>query len=142
MSDQDSAPGAELRGFERSLVQAEQTLDRFLEVADVDTVFGEPIRHGDTTIIPAAEVLTGMGFGSGFGRGSDSSDKPKREGGGGGGGGGGSVLARPVAVVVASPDGVRVEPVIDVTKVALAALTAGGFMLATWLGMARPKRPK
>ncbi len=138
MSDQDSTSGAELRGFERSVAQAEQILDRFLEVAAVDTVFGEPIRHGETTIVPAAEVLTGMGFGFGFGRGSEGGDKPKHEGGGGGGGGGGSVLARPVAVVVASPQGVRVEPVIDVTKVALAALTAGGFMLATWLGM-RPK---
>ncbi len=140
MSDQDKAPRAEIRGFERSLDQVEHTLDRFLEVADVDTVFGEPVRQGETTIVPAAEVITGFGFG--FGRGSDSSEAPRHEGGGGGGGGGGSVLARPVAVVVASPQGVRVEPVIDFTKVALAAITAGGFMLATWLGMARPKKPR
>ncbi len=140
MDDQENR-GAELRGFERSLDQAEHTLDRFLDVAGVDKVFGEPIRQGDTTIVPAAEVLTGMGFGFGFGRGSDGGEQPQHEG-GGGGGGGGSVLARPVAVVVASPQGVRVEPVVDVTKVALAALTAGGFMLATWLGMARPMKLK
>ncbi len=142
MSDNDSARGGELRGFERGVDHAERTLDRFLATADVDKVFGEPIRQGETTIVPAAEMITGMGFGFGFGRGSDSSDEPTHEGGGGGGGGGGSVLARPVAVVVASPEGVRVEPVVDVTKVALAALTAGGFMLATWLGMARPKKPR
>ena len=134
--------GGETRDLERSLEQVEHTLDRFLQVADVDQVFGEPIRQGDTTIILAAEVITGMGFGFGFGRGSDSSSEPEHEGGGGGGGGGGSVLTRPVAVIVASPQGVRVEPVIDFTKVALAALTAGGFMLATWLGMARPKVPR
>jgi uncharacterized spore protein YtfJ len=58
-------------------------------------------------------------------------------GGGGGGGGGGRVFSRPVAVVVASPEGVRVEPVLDVTKIALAALTAGGFMLATLARMSR-----
>ncbi len=141
MSDQESVAGSEIRDFERGLDQAEHTLDRFLDVAGVDKVFGEPIRQGDTTIVPAAEVLTGMGFGFGFGRGSDGGENPKHEG-GGGGGGGGSVLARPVAVVVASPQGVRVEPVVDVTKVALAALTAGGFMVATWFGMVRPKRPR
>ncbi len=141
MSDQNHEPG-EIRGFVRSLKHSERTFDRALEVADVDTVFGEPIRQGETTIIPAAEVITGFGFGFGFGRGSDSGDEPRHEGGGGGGGGGGSVMARPVAAIVASPDGVRVEPVIDVTKVALAAITAGGFMLATWLGMARPKKPR
>ncbi len=136
---------------DRSLPQVERTLDRFLAIADVDKVFGEPIRQGETTIIPAAEVMPGMGFGMGFGIGSGSAaalpaakkpaaaarDTRKHDGGGGGGGGGGSALGRPVAVVVVTPRGVRVEPVIDFTKVALAAITAGGFMLATWLGMAR-----
>ena len=140
MSDVESAVGSELRDFERGVDQAEHTFDRFLDVADARKVFGEPVRQGETTVIPAAEVITGMGFGFGFGRGSESGREPRQEG--GGGGGGGSVLARPVAVVVASADGVRVEPVIDLTKVALAAITAGGFMLATWLGMTRPKKPK
>ncbi len=139
MSDRERAPRGEVRGYERSLEQAEHTLDRFLDVAGVDKVFGEPIRHGEATIVPAAEVLSAMGFGFGFGRGSEAS---RHEGGGGGGGGGGSITARPVAVVVASPEGVRVEPVVDVTKIALAALTAGGFMLATWFGLARPKKPQ
>ncbi len=122
----------------RSLAHVEQTLDRFLAVPDVGKAFGEPIRQGDVTIVPAAEVMTAMGFGIGFGGGTEAG----REGGGGGGGGGGSALARPVAAVVASPEGVRVEPIVDVTKIALAAITAGGFMLATWLGMARPKKPR
>jgi hypothetical protein len=45
-----------------------------------------------------------------------------------------------VAVIVASPSGVQVQPVIDVTKVALAALTAAGFMVGMMLRMLRPPR--
>ena len=126
---------------DRSLAQIEHSIDSFLAVADVGKVFAEPIRDRETTIIPAAEVMTGMGFGHGFGRGTDAEGEEIHRGGGGGGGGGGSAFARPVAVIVASPEGVRVEPVIDFTKIALAAVTAGGFMLATWLGMSRPKKP-
>lgn len=52
---------------------------------------------------------------------------------GGGGGGGGGASGRPVAVISVSEEGVRVEPVVDVTKIALAFFTAFGsmfFMLA------------
>jgi hypothetical protein len=36
-----------------------------------------------------------------------------------------------VAAIIAGPDGVRVEPIVDVTKLGLAALTAlGGMFLA------------
>ena len=45
------------------------------------------------------------------------------------------MLSRPVAVVVASPEGVRVEPVIDLTKLALAGLTAVGFMVGMMFRM-------
>jgi hypothetical protein len=40
-----------------------------------------------------------------------------------------------VAVVVASPEGVRVEPVVDITKIALAGLTALGFMVGMMFRM-------
>jgi uncharacterized spore protein YtfJ len=63
----------------------------------------------------------------------------QNSGGGGGGGGGGRVLSRPVAIIIASPDNVRVEPVVDVTKISLAALTAGGFILGMLLRMLRGK---
>jgi uncharacterized spore protein YtfJ len=56
---------------------------------------------------------------------------------GNGGGGGGRILSRPVAVVIASPEGVRVEPVVDITKVALAGLTALGFMIGMMFRMSR-----
>lgn len=120
----------------------EATLERFLDTAGVDQAFGEPVEHGDVTIIPAAEVLVGLGFGMGFGSGT-SPNKETQEtnsGSGGGGGGGGRILSRPVAVIVAGPDGVRVEPVLDPTKIALAAFTAGGFMMSMIARMLRGPR--
>lgn len=126
--------------YDRPLDIFQDNMDTLLEVADVSSAFGEPVQSGDNLIIPAAEVLAGVGFGvgAGFGRGEkeDGSDGGG-SGGGSGGGGGGRVFSRPVAVVIASPEGVRVEPVLDVTKIALAALTAGGFMLATLARMSR-----
>ena len=103
----------------------QDTMENLLAAADVDTVYQAPTVHGDTMIIPAAEVVAAMGFGLGGGQGMDE------EGAGGtgtGGGGGGKAFSRPVAVVIASPEGVRVEPVIDLTKVALAGVTAAAFM--------------
>jgi uncharacterized spore protein YtfJ len=116
----------------------QDTMDEFLASADVSVVYGEPIQHEDTLIIPTAEVLCGMGFGVGRGGGTSAAqeDGNPSVGTGIGAGGGGKVLSRPVAVVVASPEGVRVEPVVDITKIALAALTALGFMV----GMMRRMR--
>lgn len=108
-----------------------ETIEEFLAAADVRVVYGEPIQHEDTVIIPTAEVLSLLGFGTGSGSGTDASQNPEHPSGGkgSGGGGGGRVLARPVAVVIASPEGVRVEPVFDITKIALAGITAVGFMV-------------
>lgn len=118
--------------------------DTFLSRADVSAVYGEPIDHGETRIIPAAEVVACFGYGMGGGGGSGSN--PNQKGGGNGngsgvgGGGGGQAFARPVAVIIVGPDGVRVEPVIDPTKIILALLTAVGFMIATLARMSRRPR--
>lgn len=129
-------------GITASVEAVENTFDKFLDTANVSRVYGEPIYHGDTAIIPAAEVLTGLGFGTGygFGSGSDEEGGDTGKGGAGGGGGGGRTLARPVAVVVASPEGVRVQEVVDPTKIALAALTAGGFMMGMLMRLISPRR--
>jgi len=115
----------------------QDTMEEFLAAADVRVVYGEPIMHDDTMIIPTAEVLCGVGFGVGSGSGSSAEENPDKpmQGAGSGGGGGGRILSRPVAVVVASPEGVRVEPVVDITKIALAALTAVGFMVGMMFRM-------
>lgn len=110
----------------QAIDMVQETLETFLETADVNKVYAQPVQHEDTTIIPAAEVVAGMGFGAGFGAGG-----PSLEEGGGGGGGGGKTFARPVAVVIADKNGVRIEPVMDPTKLALTALTAFGFIFGT-----------
>jgi uncharacterized spore protein YtfJ len=124
-----------------SINPVQETVTKFLETANVSAVYGEPIQHGETLIIPAAEVLTGMGFGMGYGGGesADEENKPKDSGGGGGGGGGGRVLSRPVAVIIADQHGVRVEPVVDPTKIAIALFTTLGFMAAMAGRMSRKK---
>ncbi len=126
----------ENRPEEAGLEMYQETMEEFLAAADVRVVYGEPIQHDDTMIIPTAEVLCGLGFGVGSGTGT-STDNPEKpaQGSGSGGGGGGRILSRPVAVVVASPEGVRVEPVIDITKIALAGLTAFGFMVGMMFRM-------
>ena len=129
------------RGPSPPLERVSGVMDRLLETADVSKVYGEPILHGEVMIIPAAEVLAIAGFGMGLGGGvALQQEGQKSRGSGGGGGGGGKTLARAVAVVVASPEGVEVRPVIDFTKIALAALTAAGFVMAAWSGMKRPRR--
>ncbi len=107
----------------------QETLETFLETADVNRVYAQPVAHEGNLIIPAAEVVAGMGFGAGYGAGGPQ--EGDGNGAGGGGGGGGKTLARPVAVIISDKNGVRVEPVVDPTKIALAALTAFGFMFGT-----------
>ena len=121
----------------QAIDMVQETLETFLETADVNKVYAEPVVHGDTVIIPAAEVVAGMGFGAGYGAGGPLDEDGG--GSGGGGGGGGKTFARPVAVIIADDNGVRVEPVIDPTKIALTALTAFGFIFGS---IARMKRGK
>jgi uncharacterized spore protein YtfJ len=115
------------------------TMELFLSAADVHAVFSEPVVHGETMMIPAAEILSIAGFGSGYGSssaaGSDT-ESPENNA-GGGGGGGGKVFSRPVAVIVSDGKQVTVQPVFDFTKIALAGITAFGFMVATLSRMQR-----
>src|SRR5687767_7781616 len=89
------------------------TLDRFLSAANVEAVYGQPVSQNENTVIPTAEVLSIAGFGLGSGGGSQGIVENENRGSGGGGGGGGRVLARPVAAIVISSTGVRVEPIVD-----------------------------
>jgi uncharacterized spore protein YtfJ len=125
-----------------SLAVVEKTYRQFLKSTGVDQVYAEPIEKDGVIIIPAAEVISGIGFGvgHGYGVGDDEHEGASGMGGGEGGGGGGRTFSRPVAVVVVSQDGVRVEPVVDPTKILLAAITAGGFMAAMILRIISPRR--
>jgi len=51
-------------------------------------------------------------------------------GAGGGGGGGGAALGRPVAAIEIGPQGVRVEPIVDPTKIAIAFFSTIVSMIA------------
>lgn len=66
------------------------------------TVVGDPITVEGNTLIPVVSV--GFGFAVGAGEGND----PKKGAGNGGGTGGGGGV-KPVAVIIVSKDGVRVE---------------------------------
>jgi uncharacterized spore protein YtfJ len=118
------------------------TMDKFLSAANVEAVYAPPVSHGENIVITAAEVLSIAGFGLGSGSGSQGRANPEGTGSGGGGGGGGRVLARPVAAIVISPRSVRIEPIVDVTKIVLAVFTTLGFMVAMLNQMTSKKRPK
>jgi|Tabmets5t2r1_1033131.scaffolds.fasta_scaffold55653_2 uncharacterized spore protein YtfJ len=122
--------------------RAATMLDKLFAAAQPGAVYGQPVESGTYTVIAAAEVTSGGGFGMGVGLGpasrSDETGAPPegRETGGGGVGGGGGAMGRPVAIIAVGPDGVTIKPVMDVTKIALAGLTAS----ATMLGLLRARR--
>jgi uncharacterized spore protein YtfJ len=129
--------------------QASKVLEKILAAAQPGAVFGQPVEAGGYTLITASEVTSGGGFGVGTASGPtptpDAKQSPPPEAprpagkqsiGGSGFGGGGGSLGRPVAIIAIGPNGVTVRPVVDVTKVALAALTAS----AAILGMRRAVR--
>jgi uncharacterized spore protein YtfJ len=113
-------------------------VDQLFDAARPETVFAAPVTAEGRTVISASEVflITGVGAGVGGATGPTQTEPPDDDlkggtsgGGGGGGGGGGAVNARPVAIVVIDANGVRVEPVVDATKIGLAALTVLGAVL-------------
>jgi uncharacterized spore protein YtfJ len=87
-----------------------ELLERTLSIRHV---YGEPVQHGDTTVIPVAQVAYGFGAGGGQGparvrSGADESapreDKgPEAQGAGGGGG----VRMTPVGALEIGPQGTR-----------------------------------
>ncbi|HZT09152.1 MAG TPA: spore germination protein GerW family protein [Chloroflexota bacterium] len=128
------------------LDRAREILDRIVSVAQTTAVWSVPVEKDGTMVITASEVMAGAGFGFGGGRGPAPSNRsgepvgethPETESAGGGVGGGGGASARPVAVVLVDAHGVRVRPIVDVTKIALAALTAWGAMLPVLIRMRR-----
>ena len=127
--------------LERSGERLSVIAEKVWSAARPGAVFSEPVTAGDYTVITASEVGSGGGFGSGVGfgpapskqkQGAPGADAAEQSTGGGGVGGGGGAGGRPVAVIIIGPDGVKVQPVFDWTKIALAGIAAWGWML---LGM-------
>ena len=99
---------------------AEKTASGFTSLIDVSAglVYSPPVTVGDRVIVSAATIERAGGYG--FGSGED----PVGGGVGQGGGGGGYAAGRPVAVIEVGPDGVRVKPVLDFTKIGLTIVAA------------------
>jgi len=142
MSDETKHPlteEPEAAGLDKGLNYMQDSIDAFLEKTGVDAVYGPPVKDGDALVIPMAEVVSTAGWGLGYSGGMTMPGAQLDNTDGLGGGGGGYGFSRPVAVIISTPEGVRVEPVVDVTKIGLAALTVFGFMFSM---MARIRRGK
>jgi len=138
--------------------QGNALLEKLVAVAQPGAVYGAPVTVGEYTVMTASEVTVSVGFGYGLGGGSGGTQAASGEttgegepqgkaeesdfgsGVGGGGGGGGFSAGRPVAVVVIGPAGLRVEPVVDPTKIALAFFTTLGAMFVMFRQMRRRPR--
>jgi uncharacterized spore protein YtfJ len=113
-----------------------EPIEKMVDGLGVGTVFGEPIREGDVTVVPVAEVrfAFGYGYGSGHGRGEEAEGGPRtEEGSGGGSGAGGRATAK--GYIRISADEVRFEPVPDVTRLALAGIAFAAWSVF-WIGRA------
>jgi uncharacterized spore protein YtfJ len=112
-----------------------EPIEKMVDALGVGAVFGEPIREGDVTVVPVAEVrfTFGYGYGSGRGRGEETEGSPStaEQGSGGGSGAGGRASAK--GYVRISADGVRFEPVLDVTRLALASIAFAAWSVF-WIG--------
>ena len=80
----------------------ENTIAKIREMVDVNSVIGEPIVVGDTTIIPVSKVSVGFGGG-----GSDFTKDVNAFGGGAGGG----VKVTPICFLIVQGGNVRMMPV-------------------------------
>ena len=77
---------------------AETLLEKLKNIAQTETVVGEPIRSGASTVIPVSRVSIGMGMGGHSGKGDIASC-------------GGGLHINPVAFLVLKDDDVKVLPV-------------------------------
>ncbi len=95
-------------------------LDELQKSANVNTVFGQPVRVGEKTVIPIASVV--YGFGLGFGEQEEEASEVNV-----GGAGGAGAIAKPLGLAEITPESTRVESVVDEQMV-----VRGGMLLGAW----------
>ena len=95
---------------------------------------GAPVTVGDRTVIPLIETFASGGFGGGSGLGTEGGGN---EGSGAGGGGGGIGRSRTIAIADVGPEGVKVRPVVDLTGLALPAVSAIAALVMRGAGRRR-----
>lgn len=118
--DEMPDPYAPVKPFDQE--QIARVIERMLHSGQHKTVFGEPVVVGEYTLITACEVASGGGFGVGMGPVTGEAKATSILGSGGGGGAGS--IGRPIAVIIAGPDGVKVKPIVDVTRFMITFFTA------------------
>jgi uncharacterized spore protein YtfJ len=119
-----------LVGFISGAEQVSRAIER---ASNGEGAVGPATVVGDHTVIPLVETFASGGFGGGSGVGTEGESR----GSGTGGGGGGFGRSRTIAIADVGPDGVKVRPVIDVTGLALPAVSAVAALL---LGRRRRRR--
>ena len=100
----------------------ERLAERIGAKATVATVFGEPIRSGELTVVPVAKVR--WGFGAGGGRSDETATAPSASGSGGGGG----IAAEPAGYLEISAVGAAYHPITEARPSPL-LIIAGGIAL-------------
>lgn len=145
MSDQTASsraqPETDLFDSQASAERISDAMLRITGIANVEAAYGKPAQQGDVLVIPAAEVIGALGFGFGAGGGTNrEAGAVKDFGGGNGGGGGGYATSRPVAVVVVTPAGVRIKPVVDTSRIIIAAFTAWAAIVASIVGVIKARK--
>jgi uncharacterized spore protein YtfJ len=119
------------------VIAGAEEISRALERAGSgEGAVGAPVAVGDRTVIPLIETFASGGFGGGSGLGTDGGN----EGSGAGGGGGGIGRSRAIAIADVGPDGVKVRPVVDLTGLALPAVSALAALLMRGAGRRRRRR--
>jgi uncharacterized spore protein YtfJ len=99
------------------------------KAANVKTVFGDPIKFENRTIIPVATVSVSGGGGGGFG-------KEKRKGPLGVGGGAGlHVESKPVGYIEITEKGAKFVPTMDMSNIAMKGIF-NGIMAVGMFGLA------
>lgn len=100
----------------------------------VRAVFGEVIEVDGRRLIPVAGVTYGFCMGGGQGptpqeKGEKKANPPL------GGGGGGGMRVEPIAVIEVTTDSVKIQPIVNVTRVAIAGLLVGAWSIF-WISRA------
>ena len=114
--------------IQQNLSQVIEPIENMMKRLTVNTVFGEPIKDGEQTIIPLASVSYGFGYGSGWGSGQTESEEEEPKAGEGGGSGAGAMgKATPQGVLRITPEGVDYEAAMDRNAVPLA-----GIAMVAW----------
>jgi uncharacterized spore protein YtfJ len=116
---------------EKGLTQVIEPIENMMKRLTVNTVFGEPLKEGDQTVIPVASVSYAFGFGAGYGSGQSPAaeeGQPANVGEGGGSGAGAMGKAKPEGVLRITAEGVHFEPAMDEKAVALA-----GIAMVAWI---------